>query len=206
MEVPRLGVKLKLQLTVKATETQDPSCLCKLYHSPWQHQILNPLSEARDQTSILMDTNWVHYCWATMGTHGGFFLFVCFLFLMALVGVPALAQWVKDLMLSLQQLGFLWRQRFDPWPGSCGCSWKKKGEFLWIFVTVTEGLSFTWVRCPHLLFLCVRGRFPHAAADGSSNVCYFPWGYLGKKVVHQFVGPGVFPVIPQPESVTLKIM
>ena len=33
-----------------------------------QHQIPNPLSEARDQTRILMDTCWVHHCWAMMGT------------------------------------------------------------------------------------------------------------------------------------------
>ena len=32
-----------------------------LHHSSWQHRILNPLSEARDQTHILMDTNQVHY-------------------------------------------------------------------------------------------------------------------------------------------------
>ena len=30
-----------------------------LQHSSWQCQILNPLSEARDWTCILMDTNWV---------------------------------------------------------------------------------------------------------------------------------------------------
>ena len=28
-------------------------------HNVGQHQILNPLSEARDRTSILMDTPWV---------------------------------------------------------------------------------------------------------------------------------------------------
>ena len=40
---------------------------------PWpthsqQCQILNSLSEARDQTCILMDTSWVCYHWAMMGT------------------------------------------------------------------------------------------------------------------------------------------
>ena len=35
---------------------------------PRQCQILNPLREARDQTHVLMDTRWVHYCWATIGT------------------------------------------------------------------------------------------------------------------------------------------
>ena len=31
-----------------ATAMQDPSHVCDLYHSSWQHQTLNPLSEARD--------------------------------------------------------------------------------------------------------------------------------------------------------------
>ena len=30
-------------------------------------QILNQLSKARDQTHVLMDTNQVHYYWATVG-------------------------------------------------------------------------------------------------------------------------------------------
>ena len=38
-----------------------------LYHRSWQRQILNPLSEARDWTCILIDTSWVCFCWATMG-------------------------------------------------------------------------------------------------------------------------------------------
>ena len=57
MEVSRLGVKLKLYLLAYtiATATQDPSHDCNLHHNSQQHQILNPLSEARDRTCILMD-------------------------------------------------------------------------------------------------------------------------------------------------------
>ena len=35
---------------------------------PGQHWILNPMSEARDQTCFLMDTSQIHFCWATTGT------------------------------------------------------------------------------------------------------------------------------------------
>ena len=58
MEVPSLGVKSELQLPANATvtATQDPTHICDLHHSLWQCQILNPLSKARDQTHILMDT------------------------------------------------------------------------------------------------------------------------------------------------------
>ena len=63
-EVPRLGVESKLQLLAYATATAtwDPSRICDLHHNSRQCQILNPLSEVRDQTHILVDTNQVHYC------------------------------------------------------------------------------------------------------------------------------------------------
>ena len=51
-----------------ATAMWDPSGVCDLHHSSQQHQILNPLIEAKDQTCSLMDTSWVFYHWATMGT------------------------------------------------------------------------------------------------------------------------------------------
>ena len=39
-----------------------------LHHSSQQSQIFNPLSKARDQTHILMDTSRIHYHWAMTGT------------------------------------------------------------------------------------------------------------------------------------------
>ena len=70
MELPRLGVELEPQLPayVTATATQDPSWVYNLHHSSRQRWILNLLSEARDRTLILMDTGWICYYWATMGT------------------------------------------------------------------------------------------------------------------------------------------
>ena len=64
MEVPRLGVESELQLTAYTTgiATQDLRRVCKLHHSSGQYWILNPLSEAKDQTRILMDPSQVGYC------------------------------------------------------------------------------------------------------------------------------------------------
>ena len=69
MEVPRLGVKLELQLPAytTATGTQDLSCICDLHHSLGQRQILNPLSEARDQTP----SSWILVRFLTHGTTTG---------------------------------------------------------------------------------------------------------------------------------------
>ena len=61
MEVPRLGVELELQLPAYTTAMPDPSQVCGLHCSSWQHCILNPLSRARDLTSVLMGTSWVRY-------------------------------------------------------------------------------------------------------------------------------------------------
>ena len=84
----------------------NQSCGWSLCHSPrselhWdlccslrQHWILNPLSEARDQTDILMDTSWVCYHWTTTGTPLYAFLYFSdkqnFFH-----GVPTVAQWAK---------------------------------------------------------------------------------------------------------------
>ena len=58
MEVPEWGIKLELQLPAytTATVTPDQSCICNLRYNSWQCQILNPLSEARDQTHIFTET------------------------------------------------------------------------------------------------------------------------------------------------------
>ena len=64
----RVESELKLPAYATATAMPDPSHVCDLHWSLQQHQILNPLRKTRDQTSSLMDTSWIHYCWATMGT------------------------------------------------------------------------------------------------------------------------------------------
>ena len=46
----------------------DPSLVCDLHHSSWQHQILNPLSKARDQTRNPMVLSQICFRCATTGT------------------------------------------------------------------------------------------------------------------------------------------
>ena len=57
MDVPRLGVELEDQLLVYATATRDLSHVSHLHHRSQQSRILNPLSEARDQTHNFWDTS-----------------------------------------------------------------------------------------------------------------------------------------------------
>ena len=80
MEVPKLEIELELQLPAYATATAmpDPSCVCNLHHSSRQCRILNPLSEARDRTCILMDITWVCY-FVTVEPQGELLYFFYFL-------------------------------------------------------------------------------------------------------------------------------
>ena len=60
----RLRVESELQppaYTI-ATATQDPSHVCNLHRSSRQSRILNPLSEARDQTCVFRDPSRVCFC------------------------------------------------------------------------------------------------------------------------------------------------
>ena len=63
MKVPTVGVELELQLLAYATATAtlDLSRVCDQHHSSQQLWILKPLSEARDQTQVLMGTSRVRY-------------------------------------------------------------------------------------------------------------------------------------------------
>ena len=70
MEVPRLGVKLELQLPAyaTATATRDPSLICDLHHGSWQHLILNPLSKTAVRNCNCMVPSQIHFPCTTTGT------------------------------------------------------------------------------------------------------------------------------------------
>ena len=70
MKLPRVGVQSELPLPAYATATLDLIHVCNLHHSSWQRQIVNPLSEARDWTRVLMYTSQIYFCWATTETPG----------------------------------------------------------------------------------------------------------------------------------------
>ena len=59
MEVPRLGVESELQLPAYSIAIAMPelSPVCNPHNSSWKYQIINPLSKARYQTCVLMDTS-----------------------------------------------------------------------------------------------------------------------------------------------------
>ena len=82
---------MELLLPAYATTTAipDPSCIFDLHHSSRQHQILNPLSQARDRTDNLMVPSRICFCCATTGTPILNILITCvnkFPFLLKLVG------------------------------------------------------------------------------------------------------------------------
>ena len=89
MEVPGIGVESDLWLPAyTATPTQDLSHICNLHCSSW-HQIPDPLSEARDQTDILIYTSWVFNPPSHNGNSSPVFLKVSEL------GVPAMVQQIR---------------------------------------------------------------------------------------------------------------
>ena len=63
-------VESELQLLAYTTATAKPELrgVCHLHHSPQQRWIPDPLSEASDQTRILMDIRQIRFYFATMGT------------------------------------------------------------------------------------------------------------------------------------------
>jgi len=64
LEVPRLGVESELYLpgSTRATATWDLSDTWDLHHGSQQGRILNPLSEVRDRTYVLMNASRFCYC------------------------------------------------------------------------------------------------------------------------------------------------
>ena len=69
MKVPRLGVKSHLQMLACSTAIAmwDLSHICNLHHSSQQHWIPDPLSEAGDETHILVNTTRISFHCTTTG-------------------------------------------------------------------------------------------------------------------------------------------
>ena len=69
-------MELQPKAYTTTTAMPDPSCICDPHHSSRQLRILNPLSEARDQTRNLMVLSQVHFCCATTGTSKKIFFII----------------------------------------------------------------------------------------------------------------------------------
>ena len=113
LEVPRLGVELELQLPAYATATamQNPSHVCDLHHSSQQHQILNPLSEARDWTHNLMVPSWIRFCCSTTETPLQGFLYIILYFLPAeMVSFPFWYGYLLFIFLVIKEI-IIWSLR-----------------------------------------------------------------------------------------------
>ena len=138
MEVPRLRVWLELLLPAYATAIAVPdlSCICDLHHSSWQHRILDPLSEARDRTHILMDTSWIHFHCTTTGTPS--FLWDCSFCLMKAsvilnfplgtaytidpsLGIPIMCRFACFMLSQVSYVGFIFVFLF--WFSVCCTNW-----------------------------------------------------------------------------------
>ena len=85
MEVSRLRVELEAAVASPPLQ---------------QHWILNPLRETRDQTGVLTDTSWFHYCWATMGTSPLCFLKWSIVDLQYCVSFGCTAKWCNYIFFS----------------------------------------------------------------------------------------------------------
>ena len=62
-----LGVEFAFSCRL-TPQPHDPSHVFDLHHNSQQHQLLNPLSNTRDRTYILMVPSQIHFCCSTRGT------------------------------------------------------------------------------------------------------------------------------------------
>ena len=103
VEVPGPGVKSELWLLAFTTTkaTSDQSHIYDLHHSSQQCQILNPLSEARDQTT----SSWILVrfltFWATMGIPLSLFFFFKWLATSMAWGSSGAREWTRSIAVTM---------------------------------------------------------------------------------------------------------
>ena len=125
-------MKLQLPAYTTATATWALSHICDLHHSSRQYRILNPLSEARDQTSNLMLPSWICFCCTTIGTPGDDNFNTS---IYALGMEPSSINLVDLQLVALRPLQpqlsllFLRNLKFSSWLGTVVCSGAPSNEF-----------------------------------------------------------------------------
>ena len=105
MDVLKQGVKLELKLPAYSTASWGPGSICHLHRSSRQCWIFKLLSEAQDRTHTPMDTSWVHYHWAIMGTpqEGWFLAFTMISWVKLLISILGQDQFSLEAFALLKQ-------------------------------------------------------------------------------------------------------
>ena len=132
------------------------SCSCQpmpqqrriqVVHSSWQHQILNPLSEARDQTCNLMVPSLIRFHCTTMGTPRflHFMVKACFLLynttrvLFRIIVLFRIPNTCFTYSLTLSYFDLLW------WPGPLELCWiELRDTYSWFRVQIIKTLTIAY--------------------------------------------------------------
>ena len=132
---------------------------------PEQCRILNPLSEARNQTCVLMVTSWIHFGWATTGTP-----------LCGLLGLmftdPVPGRTVRTVLIPF----------FSQFPGAphsfsdwlLGVLLVGIGSQCPLMVRENEGRTYLSVMC---YFLCKAGVFPPVITEQGVEAPWVVWTF-----------------------------
>ena len=79
-----------------------------------------------------------------------------------------MAQWVKDLALSLLRLRLLWWHRFDPWPGNFWMLWAWPKV-----VIIIQLVDKEYLKCEHLKEMLMKFKLIKSLKkDVLGNICY----------------------------------
>ena len=108
MEVPKLGVEL-------TTAMPNPSHIWDLGCSLRQCQILNPLSEARDWTCILVDTSWVLNLLNLLSHNRNSWVCVINLYWASILAKSSTPLTIKSIWLNFNKCWLVFTNGFHEW-------------------------------------------------------------------------------------------
>ena len=178
MEVPRLGMESELQLLPYTTSTAmwDPVCICD--HSSRQCWMLDPLSEARDWTCILMDTSRICFHCTTMGAPHNFVYYFLVLFPYCHHGKLPQTSWLKTIEMyslvvlearNLKSVSLGWNQGVSR--PTCSL-WSSRGNSIF-FSPSFWGLFVFFGLWLHHCHLCLCGQIAFSCSMSDLPLSFF---------------------------------